>query len=82
MELEGETVNDIAAHKLRRKGVARTFQSGRLFGDLPVIDNLEVTGVGLGQTRRDATAEAERVLDWMGISHLAERIAGRPALYR
>src|SRR5262249_8570436 len=52
--LEGETVNGVAAHKLRGKGVARTFQSGRLFRDLPVLDNLEVTGVGLGQTRRVA----------------------------
>ncbi|MGV7214933.1 ABC transporter ATP-binding protein [Bradyrhizobium sp. UFLA05-112] len=76
IELEGEPLNGIAAHKLRRKGVARTFQSGRLFRDLPVIDNLEVTGVGLGQARRDAIAEAERVLAWLGISHLASTIAG------
>src|SRR3979490_2458783 len=76
VELEGEAVNGIAAHKLRRKGVARTFQSGRLFRDLPVADNLEVTGVGLGLTRRDAIAETERVMDWLGISHLAGAIAG------
>ncbi|MGY8684881.1 ABC transporter ATP-binding protein [Bradyrhizobium sp. UFLA05-153] len=76
VELEGEPLNGIAAHKLRRKGVARTFQSGRLFRDLPVMDNLEVTGVGLGQARRDAMAEAERVLAWLGISHLANTIAG------
>jgi len=74
--LEGEAINGIAAHKLRRMGVARTFQSGRLFRDLPVIDNLEVTGVGLGQKRRDAIAEAERVMAWLGISHLAGTIAG------
>src|SRR5438309_6756204 len=76
VDLEGEVLNGIAAHKLRRKGVARTFQSGRLFRDLPVVDNLEVTGVGLGQTRRDAIAEAERVMDWLGISHLSSAIAG------
>ena len=76
VELEGETVDGLAAHKLRRKGVARTFQSGRLFRELTVVDNLEVTGVGLGQTRRDAIAEAERVMDWLGISHLAGAIAG------
>src|SRR5712671_1345997 len=76
VELEGETVNGVAAHKLRRKGVARTFQSGRLFRDLPVVDNLEVTGVGLGQTRRAAIAEAERMMDWLGISYLAGTIAG------
>ncbi|WFU30110.1 ATP-binding cassette domain-containing protein [Bradyrhizobium brasilense] len=76
VELEGETLSGIAAHKLRRKGVARTFQSGRLFRDLPVIDNLEVTGVGLGQSRPEAIGEAERVMAWLGISHLSNTIAG------
>ena len=76
VELEGEVLNGIAAHKLRRKGVARTFQSGRLFRELPVVDNLEVTGVGLGQTRREAITEAERVMSWLGISHLGSTIAG------
>src|SRR3979490_3499263 len=76
VELEGEAVNGIAAHKLRRKGVARTFQSGRLFRELPVVDTLEVTGVGPGITRRDAIAEAERAMDWLGISPLAGKIAG------
>lgn len=74
--LEGETINGISAHKLRHKGVARTFQSGRLFRELPVVDNLEVTGVGLGHSRRDALAEAERVMEWLGIAHLANTIAG------
>src|ERR1700693_2437255 len=76
VELEGETVNGIAAHKLRRKGVARTFQSGRLFRELPVVDNLEVTRVGPGQPRREAIAEAERMMAWRGVSHLAGAIAG------
>ena len=74
--LEGETINGIAAHKLRRKGVARTFQSGRLFRELPVLDNLEVTGIGLGQSRGEAIAEAERLMAWLGIAHLAGTIAG------
>src|SRR5258708_20021954 len=68
VELEGETVNGIAAHKLRRKGVARTFQSGRLFRELPVVDNLEVTGVGLGLTRRGPIAQPDRVLNSLRIS--------------
>jgi branched-chain amino acid transport system ATP-binding protein len=80
VELQGQVVNGIAAHKLRRKGVARTFQSGRLFRELPVLDNLEVTGVGLGLARRDAIAEAERVLEWLSMSpsRLNRR---RPALH-
>ena len=73
----GATVlSGLKPHEIRRQGVARTFQGGRLFRDLPVIDNLEVTGIGLGQSRRAAIAEAERMLDWVGIGPLADRIAG------
>lgn len=60
------------AHKLRRNGVARTFQAGRLFAGLDVLDNLAVTGVGLGHSRHASEVEAQRVLDWMGVSHLAD----------
>jgi|ERR1700686_4217347 branched-chain amino acid transport system ATP-binding protein len=34
VELKGETVDGIAPHRLRRKGVTRTFQSGHLFREL------------------------------------------------
>ena len=74
--MDGEDIGGRTTHGIRRLGVARTFQSGRLFGELPVIDNLEVTGVGLGLTRREACAKAEAMLDWIGISPLADRIAG------
>jgi branched-chain amino acid transport system ATP-binding protein len=74
--LDGEEVGHLSAHLVRRRGIARTFQSGRLFGDLSVLDNLEVTGVGLGLTRRVAAAKAEAMLDWIGIGALAERTAG------
>ena len=74
--LDGQDVSALAAHKLRRLGVARTFQGGRLFKDLPVLDNLEVTGIGLGLTRREAAARAIEMLDWVGISELTDQIAG------
>lgn len=37
LERNGETIDGIAVHKLRRNGVAGTFQSGRLFRDLPTL---------------------------------------------
>lgn len=74
--LDGANIGGKTTFGIRRLGVARTFQSGRLFSDLPVIDNLEVTGIGLGLTRRDAAAKAEAMLDWIGIAPLADRIAG------
>lgn len=74
--LDGAALTGLKPHDIRRLGIARTFQGGRLFRDLAVIDNLEVTGVGLGQSRRAAVAEAEVMLDWVGIAPLADRIAG------
>ncbi|WP_372886065.1 ATP-binding cassette domain-containing protein, partial [Shimia sp.] len=66
-------------HELRRTGIAHTFQAGRLFTGLDVLDNLAVTGVGLGHPRAAAVAEALRMLDWMGVAHLADRpAAGLP----
>ena len=74
--LDGASLTGLAAHEVRRRGVARTFQGGRLFRDLPVTDNLEVTGLGLGLSRAAAIREAGEMLDWIGISALADRIAG------
>src|SRR4029453_587555 len=74
--LDGETIGGKTTFGIRRLGVARTFQSGRLFSELPVIDNLEVTGIGLGLSRREASSRAETMLDWIGIAPLADRTAG------
>jgi branched-chain amino acid transport system ATP-binding protein len=76
VHLDGASLAGLKPFQVRRRGIARTFQGGRLFRDLPVIDNLEVTGVGLGLSRRQAVAEAEAMLHWMGIADLADRIAG------
>jgi branched-chain amino acid transport system ATP-binding protein len=76
VRLNGEPLGRLRPHLVRRRGIARTFQGGRLFRDLTVVDNLEVTGVGLGMSRRAAVAEAEAMLDWIGIPELGQRIAG------
>lgn len=76
VRLDGQPLSHLKPHELRRRGIARTFQGGRLFRDLPVIDNLEVTGVGLGLSRAAAIAEATAMLDWVGIAPLSDRIAG------
>jgi branched-chain amino acid transport system ATP-binding protein len=52
--LDGESVADWPPHRFRRSGIARTFQSGRLFRDMSVLDNVEVPAVNLGLNRRRA----------------------------
>ena len=74
--LDTSVLHGMTADAFRRQGVARTFQGGRLFRNLSVQDNLEVTAVGLGMSRRAAMAEAQRVLQWMDLAHLADRLAG------
>lgn len=72
VSLEGVPVGNWKPHALRRAGIARTFQAGRLFVGLDVLDNLAVTGVGLGHSRHASEAEALRLLAWIGASELAE----------
>ncbi len=74
--LDGERLNGLPPHKVRRGGIARTFQGGRLFKDLTVLENLEVAGLGLGLDRGAAEVLAEEVLEWIGIADLADELAG------
>ncbi len=72
IQLSGKSVGEWKPHAFRRAGIARTFQAGRLFTGLDVLDNLAITGVGLGHSRRASEVEAMRLLDWMGAANLAE----------
>ena len=77
--LGARDVSHLSAPAMRRAGVARTFQAGRLFAGLDVLDNLACTGVGLGMRRARAEHEAETLLDWMGLRALQSRgAAGLP----
>src|ERR1700727_194832 len=40
VRLEGQRLNGVPAHTIVKRGVARTFQSSRLFGDLSVLANV------------------------------------------
>ncbi len=73
--LGGADVTGWPAHKVSRAGLARTFQSVRLFRDILVVENLEAAGVGTGLGRREAALRAMEILDWMDFGHKAADLA-------
>jgi branched-chain amino acid transport system ATP-binding protein len=76
VRLNGADMTGRRPERIRKAGVARTFQAGRLFRDMTVLDNVEATAVGMGLTRRRAAIAAMDVLEWLGIADKAKVTAG------
>lgn len=63
------------AHRVARAGIARTFQTVRLFGNLTVLENVEVAGVAMGLSRRRATEAAAGLLEELSLADMAQTLA-------
>ena len=89
--LDGQQINGLKPFRIASMGVARTFQATSLFDKASVLDNLIVghrlrTRSGLWDVLRGSSRlrEEERVcrekardaLDFVGLSHIAHRLAG------
>ncbi len=73
----GETeLSNLPAHRVAHQGIARTFQTIRLFRDLTVLENAEVAAVGVGASRAEARERARQALGEMGVIQYAEMLAG------
>lgn len=71
--------NDITkfkAHQTAKAGLARTFQTIRLFKNLTVYENVEVAAVSLGSKRRDAVDFTYELLAELGLQKVANNMAG------
>jgi len=75
VSINGVEVTGWQPHLLARNGVARTFQSGRLFRDYTVRENLEAGAIGVGLSRREARSRAIEVLDWLDLENNADVLA-------
>ena len=91
MTFEGRDITTMRTDEVARLGIARTFQATTLFDTATVLDNLIVghrlrTRSGLWDVLRGSSRlrEEERVcrekardaLDFVGLSHIAHRLAG------
>ncbi len=74
--VDGREATGKPAHRVARMGIARTFQTIRLFKDLTVAENVEVAAVSLGLPRRKAANAARGLIAEMGLDAWAERLAG------
>ncbi len=74
--LGAQVFNGRGAHVFRRGGIARTFQAGRLFRQLDVLENLAVAAAALGAGRARALEQAWQMLVSLGLQALARRPAG------
>ncbi len=76
VSVDGDVVSGRAPHRIARAGIARTFQSVRLFHTLTVRENVELAAISAGRSRREARADAGRLLERFQLSHLASSLSG------
>ncbi|MBN1692479.1 MAG: ABC transporter ATP-binding protein [Dehalococcoidales bacterium] len=74
IKFRDEQINGLRPYKICRLGIARTFQTVKIFGNLPVIENVRV-GSLFGPLKGLSTAEATKValelLEFVGLSKVA-----------
>jgi branched-chain amino acid transport system ATP-binding protein len=78
VSFDGTDMTALKPHKRARLGIARTFQRLEVFGSLSVRENVLAAAEirrRWSHDRSDAAANADGVLDLVGLAHLA----GRPA---
>ena len=73
--VKGSRTTRLRPHLMSRLGIARTFQSARLFENMTVLENVEVAAVASGLSTSAALRRSREVLDWTGCGAWAQRYA-------
>jgi branched-chain amino acid transport system ATP-binding protein len=74
--VDGAEITNKKPYQVAHAGLARTFQTIRLFRELTVLENVEVAAVSMGLSRRDARQRALDVLEEIGIAGWSGMMAG------
>jgi len=78
IRFKGEEITGLSPYKICRMGVARTFQTVKVFADMPVLHNVVLGsyfGMSPGMSSADAAREATELLEFVGLS----AVKGTPA---
>jgi branched-chain amino acid transport system ATP-binding protein len=73
IRFRGENITGLKPHQITRRGVARTFQSVKVFSNMTVMDNVLVGSIFGGAARvpgAEAATEAARLLELVGLSRV------------
>jgi branched-chain amino acid transport system ATP-binding protein len=73
IKFKGEKIGGLKPHQICRKGVARTFQSVKVFANMPVLENVllgSLFGTSNSMSSADAAREAMGLLEFVGLSEV------------
>jgi branched-chain amino acid transport system ATP-binding protein len=71
IRFKGKNITGLQPYKICRMGVARTFQSVKIFANMPVLENVllgSLFGMSTGMSSADAVKEAAELLEFVGLS--------------
>jgi branched-chain amino acid transport system ATP-binding protein len=73
IKFKGKKITGLKPYQICRMGIARTFQTVKVFSNLPVIENVRVGSLFGAQKRltTDATTDAKELLEFVGLSDVA-----------
>jgi branched-chain amino acid transport system ATP-binding protein len=78
IRFQGQKIDGLKPNSICKMGLARTFQSVKVFGNLPVVENIllgALFGTSGSMSRADATRAATEALAFVGLSALQDKPA-------
>jgi len=76
VDIDGAPLDGLSPEKRSHAGLARTFQSGRLFNELTVAENVVLGAMGTGVPTKEANARAMQALEMLGLTDVMTAPAG------
>ncbi len=74
IRFKGKDITGMKPYKIARMGIARTFQSVKVFSRMTVFDNVYL-GYLFGAERGTSRRETEEIIDFVGLTKMKEMLA-------